>query len=295
MSFAEVTFAVSSSSHSLQWGDFFRRALAIRGNRAHNQKCLPAARGTKYLRRTWGRGGFAAGALPGPSFLRARSAHRSECPRTRHEVALTPWFTGRVLERITKRILGGSDGNEQLTAIVATLLLVLLAVEGATLLNIRSLLTVHAFVGVLLIPVVAVKLGSTGWRMVRYYLGADEYVRRGPPQIVLRAIVAPVLVVSTTALFGSGVGLLVLAQREGALVGLHKASFLIWFGATTVHVLTRILSLPRAIRLPSPGLALRLGIVAASLVTGLALATVSLPAVDGLQDGVSAHIGVDPQ
>jgi len=119
--------------------------------------------------------------------------------------------------------------------------------------------------------------------------------RRGPPQIVLRAIVAPVLVASTIVLFGSGVGLLVLGQREGTLVGLHKASFLVWVGATTVHVLTRILRLPRAIRLPSPGLALRLGIVAASLVTGLALATVSLPAVDQLQDAVSAHIGVDSQ
>jgi hypothetical protein len=196
-----------------------------------------------------------------------------------------------VFDRTTKRILGGSDGNEQLTAIVATLLLLLLAVEGATLLNMRSLLTVHAFVGVLLIPVVAVKLGSTGWRMLRYYLGADEYVRRGPPHLLLRAIVAPVLVASTIVLFGSGVGLL--GQREGALVGLHKASFLVWFGATTVHVLTRVLRLPRAIRLPSPGIASRLGIVGASLVTGLALATVSLPAVDHLQDSVSAHIGVD--
>jgi len=196
-----------------------------------------------------------------------------------------------VFDRTTKRILGGSDGNEQLTAIVATLLLLLLAVEGATLLNMRSLLTVHAFVGVLLIPVVAVKLGSTGWRMLRYYLGADEYVRRGPPHLLLRAIVAPVLVASTIVLFGSGVGLL--GQREGALVGLHKASFLVWFGATTVHVLTRVFRLPRAIRLPSPGLASRLGIVGASLVTGLALATVSLPAVDHLQDSVSAHIGVD--
>ena len=196
-----------------------------------------------------------------------------------------------MFDRTTKRILGGSDGNEQLTAIVATLLLLLLAVEGATLLNMRSLLTVHAFVGVLLIPVVAVKLGSTGWRMLRYYLGADEYVRRGPPHLLLRAIVAPVLVASTIVLFGSGVGLL--GQREGALVGLHKASFLVWFGATTVHVLTRVLRLPRAIRLPSPGIASRLGIVGASLVTGLALATVSLPAVDHLQDSVSAHIGVD--
>ena len=197
------------------------------------------------------------------------------------------------MKRITKRLLGGSDGNEQLTAIVATVLLVLLAVEGATLLNVRSLLTVHAFVGVLLIPVVAVKLASTGWRMLRYYLGAHEYVRRGPPHILLRTIVAPVVVASTIVLLGSGVALLVLGQREGALVGLHKASFLVWFGATAVHVLTRVLQLPSAIRLPSPGLALRLGIVGASLVTGLALATVSLPAVDHLQDHASAHIGVD--
>ena len=77
------------------------------------------------------------------------------------------------------RRLGGSDGNEQLTAVVATLLIVLLAVEGATLLDLTPLLTVHAFVGMLLVPVVALKLASTGWRMIRYYLGARDYVRRG--------------------------------------------------------------------------------------------------------------------
>jgi hypothetical protein len=199
-----------------------------------------------------------------------------------------------VLGGIEKRILGGSDGNEQLTAIVATLLFVLLAVEGATLLNMSSLLTVHAFVGVLLVPVVALKLASTGWRMLRYYLGADEYVRRGPPHIFLRTLVAPVLVASTIVLFASGIGLLALGQREGALVGLHKASFLVWFGTTTLHVLTRVLRLARAIRLRSPGLALRLGVVGASLVAGVTLATVSLPAVDHLQDSVSGHVGVDP-
>ena len=70
MSFAEVTFSVSSSSHSPRslYEVIFRRGLAIRGNRAHNPKCLPAVRGTKYLRRTWGRGGFAAGADPVPPF-----------------------------------------------------------------------------------------------------------------------------------------------------------------------------------------------------------------------------------
>ena len=48
--------------------------------------------------------------------------------------------------------VGGSGGNEQLTAVVATLLLVLLAIEGATLLDLGSLLTVHAFVGMLIVP-----------------------------------------------------------------------------------------------------------------------------------------------
>jgi hypothetical protein len=188
---------------------------------------------------------------------------------------------------------GGSGANEQLTAIVAMLLLPLFLVEGVTLLNLTSLLTVHAFVGILLIPVIATKLASTSWRMLRYYRGSEEYVLRGPPHLMLRMVVAPVLIASTILLFGTGVWLLAADQTEGTLVGLHKASFLVWFGTTTVHVLTRMFRLPRAIRRPSPGLALRLGTVGASLVTGLALATVSLPAVDHLQDSVSAHIGVD--
>ena len=195
--------------------------------------------------------------------------------------------------RPARRFLGGSDGNEQLTAIVAMLLLVLLAVEGATLLNVSSLLTVHAYVGVLLVPVVAVKLASTGWRMLRYYLGGEEYVRRGPPHIVLRALVAPVLVVSTIILFATGVGLLALDQTEGPLVGLHKASFFVWFWTTAFHVLTKMLRVPQALPQRLPGLALRLGVVGASLVAGLALATVTLPAADHLQDSVSGHVGVD--
>jgi hypothetical protein len=94
------------------------------------------------------------------------------------------------MSRIKRLFSGGSVGNEQLTAVVAAILLLLLAIEGATLLQLRSLLTVHAFVGMLLIPVVALKLASTGWRMLRYYLGGEEYVRRGPPALLLRVLVA---------------------------------------------------------------------------------------------------------
>jgi len=188
---------------------------------------------------------------------------------------------------------GGSHGNEQLTAIAATLLLVLLAAEGATLLNLRSLLTVHAFVGMLLIPVVALKLASTGWRMMRYYLHGEEYVLRGPPHAVLRLLVAPVVVASTVVLFATGVALLVLDETHGTIVGLHKASFAVWLGATTIHVLTRGLRVLPALRRRLPGAPLRLAAAGAALVAGLGVAMLTLPAADRLQDHVSAVVGVD--
>ena len=148
---------------------------------------------------------------------------------------------------------GGSTGNGQLTAVVAAVLLVLLAIEGATLLQIRALLTVHAFVGMLLIPVVSLKLASTGWRMLRYYRRSEEYVRLGPPPIMLRTVVAPVLMLSTLVLFATGTALLVLGQTEGTLVGLHKASFIVWFGAAAVHVLAHATKLPRLLRARAAG------------------------------------------
>jgi hypothetical protein len=65
------------------------------------------------------------------------------------------------LRRLGKLLAGGSAANEQLTAVAAAVLLPLLAIEGATLLRIQSLLDVHAFVGMLLLPVVGLKLAST--------------------------------------------------------------------------------------------------------------------------------------
>jgi hypothetical protein len=188
---------------------------------------------------------------------------------------------------------GGSDGNEQLTAIVATLLLVLLAIEGSTLLNLQSLLTMHAFVGMLLIPVVALKVASTGWRTLRYYLRGEQYVRRGPPHVAVRVLVAPVTVISTVVLFATGVALLVLDQTEGALVALHKASFVVWLGAMSLHVLIRVPKLLPVLRLRLAGKALRLGLVGGSLATGLLLGMVTLPAADHLQDNLSGSVGVD--
>jgi hypothetical protein len=57
---------------------------------------------------------------------------------------------------------GGVEGNARLTATTGVLLIVLLAVEGVTILFIRPLISMHVFVGLMLVPPVALKLGSTG-------------------------------------------------------------------------------------------------------------------------------------
>lgn len=193
------------------------------------------------------------------------------------------------------RRFGGSAANEQLTAIIAAVLLPLLAAEGATLLNIRALLTVHAFIGMLLVPVVALKLASAGWRMVRYYAGGEEYVLRGPPEPAIRFLVAPVLVASTVLLFATGVGLLTLDETDGTLVGLHKASFVVWAGALGIHFLTRVGVLWRALTRRVPALTFRVVAATLSIVAGLAVATATLPAIDHLQDDVSGHVGFDSE
>ncbi len=197
------------------------------------------------------------------------------------------------MKRLQRLFAGGSAGNAHLTSVVATVLLVLLAVEGATLLSLSSLLTVHAFVGMLLIPVVALKLASTGWRLLRYYQRAEEYVRNGPPHVALRVLVAPVIVVSTVVLFGTGVALLALDQSDSRIAELHKASFIVWVGATSVHVLAHAFDFLRSLRRRAASAGSRFALVGGAVVAGVVLAVATLPAADRLQDRASAHIGLD--
>jgi hypothetical protein len=194
---------------------------------------------------------------------------------------------------VRRMLAGGSSGNQQLTTVVAAVLVMLLAIEGATLLKLQSLLTVHAFVGMLLIPVVALKLASTGWRMLQYYLRSEEYVRLGPPPLMLRAVVAPLLILATLVLFGTGIALLILGQTHGPLVGLHKASFIVWFGAAAVHVLAHISKLPPRLRGRAAGAGLRIALVAGAVAVGVVFAVATLPGADRLQDDASAHVGID--
>jgi hypothetical protein len=77
------------------------------------------------------------------------------------------------------------------------------------------------------------------------------------------------------------------------IVGLHEASFVVWLGATSLHVVMRVVRLPPILRQPPAGAALRLGLVGAALAAGLTLGTLTFPAADHLQDDRSGSVGID--
>jgi hypothetical protein len=88
--------------------------------------------------------------------------------------------------------------------------------ETLTTLSLRSYLPVHIFLGLLLLPPIALKLASTGWRFVRYYTGSKPYRLKGPPMLLLR-LLAPLLIASTLTLFGSGIALIAVGHGGGLL------------------------------------------------------------------------------
>ena len=183
--------------------------------------------------------------------------------------------------RSKSRRAAGPEANARLTAMTGLLLVVMLAAEGLTITAIHPLLSWHVAIGLALIPPVGVKLGSTFWRFAHYYLGDVRYRRMGPPHPVLR-LLGPVVIVTTIALLASGVAAWLAGPGDRTLVGLHKASFVIWFLAMTVHVLAHLW---RALRLTHADMSenrsrdgavpyprLRSGVVLASLAAGAAVA-----------------------
>ena len=143
-------------------------------------------------------------------------------------------------------LAGGTDGNERLTGLTGLLLIVLLAVLGVTIVQIGRLLWLHLFLGLVLMGPVALKLASTGYRFVRYYTSDPAYRAKGPPAPALRGL-APLVVLSTLAVFATGVALLLLGPASRNPLGeLHKLTFIAWIAFTALHVIGH---LPEIIRL----------------------------------------------
>lgn len=193
-------------------------------------------------------------------------------------------------ERPARRALGGAHGNARLTSLAGAILIVLLAVEEATIPTIHRLLSVHIFVGMLLLGPVVLKLASTGYRFMRYYGRSRDYVELGPPVPLMRFLVAPVLVLSTLTLFGSGVALLAVPHR-GLILGLHKASFIVWFAAMSVHVLAHATRAGRSLLTElaarrSDGRVYRVLLAALAIGIGLATALLTYPLANPWLHGV---------
>jgi hypothetical protein len=173
----------------------------------------------------------------------------------------------------------GVEGNSRLTSATGVLLLVMLAVEGYTVLNVRGLITLHIFLGIMLVGPVLLKTGSTMYRFSRYYRGDAAYLRKGPPNVVLR-VIGPLVILSSLAVLGTGIGLIA-ARRSGLLLTAHKASFIIWVALMTIHVLGHLREAAvvswRELSQRSRGQRIRLAIVALSLVLGVAGAAALLP------------------
>jgi hypothetical protein len=181
------------------------------------------------------------------------------------------------------RAVAGTEGNELLTSATAAVLTTLLIAEGITILFLGGLRTEHMFIGLVLIPPVLLKLGSTGYRFARYYTHAPRYRAKGPPVLLLR-VLAPVLVAATVLVFASGVALLVIGHRSDAVLELHKVSFIVWGGVFAVHFLWH---LPRvwgafAASQPErvPGGMVRGLLVSASVGGGVVLAVLLLSLIE---------------
>ena len=196
---------------------------------------------------------------------------------------------GGARHRVATRT-GGVAGNARLTGAVAVALLILLAAEGVTIPFIGKWLGPHIFIGLMLIPPVMLKLGSTGYRFARYYTHDEPYVRKGPPPTALR-VLAPGLVLTTLALLGTGVALLLAGPPSNTLIFAHKLSFFAWVGLMSIHVLAHLLELPRLAsadwRRHGPrearlaGAGVRAALLAGAIVLGAGLGAVVLTAGTG--------------
>jgi len=179
----------------------------------------------------------------------------------------------------------GPSGNKRLTASTGLVLFVLLAVETLTTLALHTYLPVHIFLGLLLLPPVALKLATTGWRFMRYYTRDHDYRFEGAPRPLLR-VLAPLLVASTLSLFGSGVALIAVGSGGGVLRTVHTLSFIAWGALMIVHVLAY---LGRSLRLGRAdwrraaggvvaGARTRRAALVAALLAGVILALATYPA-----------------
>lgn len=136
-------------------------------------------------------------------------------PRPRHSVAVA--------------------GNLILTSHAGLVILFFLILLYFTGLEFTPLRPVHFGLGFALIPILLVKLGSTGWRAVNYYFDRDPYRAAGPPWLLPRIMALPLTACALAATI-SGVVLWAAGTDHGTWATLHIYSVIALAVVIVVHL-----------------------------------------------------------
>ncbi len=202
------------------------------------------------------------------------SQHRNQSHTA--EESITQWWWQRAHVRPAEQL---TASNRQITSVTGALLMALLGLVFLTGLAMDMYWHVHYVIGFVLIPVVVLKVASTGYRAVSYYIGRGTYRSAGPPELSLR-LLAPFVVISTVAALVTGVALWAEHSRSGTLATLHTDAAVICAGTVGIHVLAylprALIESLRALRsLTSRMGRIRLGVVVAVLIVGISLSIVT--------------------
>jgi len=164
------------------------------------------------------------------------------------------------------------------------LLFVVIAAEGVTVLQVRQTISIHVFIGMLLVPFVLLKLASTTFRFGHYYRGDPAYVKKGAPPTILR-VTGPFVGLTTVAVLGTGIALLAVGRSARWLRDVHKVSFFAFFAVMAIHVLGHLRETPalaaadfqeRHSAMAIRGARARLVVLSVTLVVAIGLAIASL-------------------
>ncbi len=130
----------------------------------------------------------------------------------------------------------------RLLAMLGVVLFLGLAVEGVTIVFIGQTIAIHVVLGMILLPIILYKILIATYRFSMYYLGARDFKRAGPPELLLR-IVAPLLVVTTLLVIATGI--ILVYTRPGTSSAsywlvIHRDTFIAWFVFCALHVLAYV-------------------------------------------------------
>lgn len=126
-------------------------------------------------------------------------------------------------------------GNLILTSHAGLIILFALLLLYLSGLAFTPLRPVHFALGFALIPILAVKLASTSWRAISYYLRRGAYRAAGPPWVLPRLIAVPLAVAAVLAT-ASGVVLWSEGTDHGIWAAVHTDSVIALGVVVLVHL-----------------------------------------------------------